>query len=307
MINFRYHVVSLTAVFFALAIGLVVGTAALNGPVADSLKEQVTSLGQQNQELRDRVDHLTADVNSRERFAEQIAPVVLAGRLTNTKVLVVSLPTGGDYVEAVTKMLVTAGAKITGTVAVSDSFLDPARNDELLDLAHTALPASVTGGLPTNSVGVESSSALLAAVLLNRIPAPSEADLRSVLAAYDSQGYLEQTQKVTGPADAVVVISGPPLTDKDAARKNAAAVTFVTQLTKAGRVLVASDSDAGNGNVVTAVRGEPTLSSRVSTVDNVATPQGRLVAAWAVADRISGKVGHYGIGSGTTLLPKVSQ
>ena len=38
MINFRYHVVSLTAVFLALAIGLVVGTAALNGPVADSLK-----------------------------------------------------------------------------------------------------------------------------------------------------------------------------------------------------------------------------------------------------------------------------
>ena len=35
MINFRYHVVSLTAVFLALAIGLVVGTAALNGPVAD--------------------------------------------------------------------------------------------------------------------------------------------------------------------------------------------------------------------------------------------------------------------------------
>jgi len=34
VINFRYHVVSLTAVFLALAIGLVVGTAALNGPVA---------------------------------------------------------------------------------------------------------------------------------------------------------------------------------------------------------------------------------------------------------------------------------
>ena len=37
MINFRYHVVSLTAVVLALAIGLVVGTAALNGPVVDTL------------------------------------------------------------------------------------------------------------------------------------------------------------------------------------------------------------------------------------------------------------------------------
>jgi hypothetical protein len=51
VINFRYHVVSLTAVFLALAIGLVVGTAALNGPVADSLKNQISALkqGQQQQ------------------------------------------------------------------------------------------------------------------------------------------------------------------------------------------------------------------------------------------------------------------
>ena len=46
MINFRYHVVSLTAVFLALAIGLVVGTAALNGPAADALNDQVDALSQ---------------------------------------------------------------------------------------------------------------------------------------------------------------------------------------------------------------------------------------------------------------------
>ena len=53
MINFRYHVVSLTAVFLALAIGLVVGTAALNGPVADSLKDQVQGLNRDNSNLRE--------------------------------------------------------------------------------------------------------------------------------------------------------------------------------------------------------------------------------------------------------------
>ncbi len=47
VINFRYHVVSLTAVFLALAIGLVVGTAALNGPVADSLNDQVNGISRQ--------------------------------------------------------------------------------------------------------------------------------------------------------------------------------------------------------------------------------------------------------------------
>jgi hypothetical protein len=305
VINFRYHVVSLTAVFFALAIGLIVGTAALNGPVADSLHERVTSLGQQNQELRDRMNHLTDDVNSREQFAELAAPTLLANKLTGSRVLIVSFPTGDQYVEDVAKMLLTAGAKITGKVELTDKFTDPARNDQLLDLAHTALPPSITSG-PTNSDGVESSAALLAAVLLTRTPAVPDADLRRVLAAYASQGYLDRADAVTGPADAVVIVSGPPATDKDAARKNAAIVTLVVQFDKAGNVVVAASGDAGNGNVVAEVRGDPQLSKYVSTVDNVATPQGRLVTAWAVADQIAGKVGQYGIGSGASLLPKTS-
>jgi hypothetical protein len=307
VINFRYHVVSLTAVFFALAIGLIVGTAALNGPVADSLHEQVTSLGQQNQELRDRVNHLNDDVNSKERFAEQLAPVVLANRLTGARILILSLPSGDDYVDDVARMLTIAGGRITGRVGVTDKFVDPAHNDELLDLAHTALPPGVTGNLPTNSDGVESSSALLAAVLLNHTPTVPEVDLRRVLVAYSSQGYLARTDTVTGPADAVVVVSGPPATDKDAARKNADVVTLVAQFDRAGKVVVAASADAGNGNVVAEVRGDPRLSRSVSTVDNVATPQGWLVTAWTVADRIAGKVGHYGIGSGASLLPKTSQ
>ena len=35
MIDFRYHIVSLVAVFLALAVGLVLGTTALNQPILD--------------------------------------------------------------------------------------------------------------------------------------------------------------------------------------------------------------------------------------------------------------------------------
>jgi len=44
VINFRYHVVSLAAVFLALAIGLVVGTSSANGPLTENLNEQVNTL-----------------------------------------------------------------------------------------------------------------------------------------------------------------------------------------------------------------------------------------------------------------------
>ena len=73
MINFRYHVVSLTAVFLALAIGLVVGTAALNGPVADSLNDNVNGLRKDNQQLRETVASLKEEVNREEEFAVEAA------------------------------------------------------------------------------------------------------------------------------------------------------------------------------------------------------------------------------------------
>ncbi len=73
MINFRYHVVSLTAVFLALAIGLVVGTAALNGPVVDGLDSQVKNLSKDNSQLRESVGQLQDEVNSQEEFATAAA------------------------------------------------------------------------------------------------------------------------------------------------------------------------------------------------------------------------------------------
>jgi hypothetical protein len=44
---------------------------------------------------------------------------------------------------------------------------------------------------------------------------------------------------------------------------------------------------------------------KVSTVDNIASPQGRATALLALAEQIEGRAGHYGIGSGATaLMPK---
>jgi hypothetical protein len=307
VINFRYHVVSLTAVFLALAIGLVVGTTALNGPISESLKDQVDEFGKQNQELRDRINHLEDDVDKKEDFATQVAPVLLANKLANDRVLVLTLPSGTGYVEDVTQMLTAAGATITGTVQVNDKFIDPARNDELLDLTHQSAPASIISTLPTNTDGVEASSALLAAVLLDRTPPVPATELASVLAAYKKAGYVTVNGNVSGPAGAVVVISGPPVADKDGPRKNAAVVTLVDQLDQAGKIVVAANGLAGDGNVVAAVRADPKLKTTVSTVDNVSTPQGRLAAALAVADQLDGhEAGQYGIGDGTTLLPKLA-
>jgi copper transport outer membrane protein MctB len=313
VINFRYHVVSLTAVFLALAIGLVVGTAALNGPVADSLNNRVTELRKDNTQLRDTVSNLEEQLNREEDFATEAAPLLLAGKLTGRRVLVLTLPTGREQADAVRAMLTAAGATVTGRVDVQDSFFNPENSEELLYLANQASqPTISTTGLPANSDGVETASALLASGVLDRAEgtAVTPADLTALLTAYEKAGYLgfpdPAKDKPTGPAQAVVVVSGLPYTDKDSAKKDESVVTLVSQFDRVGRVVVAGNG-ASDGNVVAAVRGDGSLTKAITTVDNANTVQGQVVTALAAAELLqTDKAGQYGLGAGaTSLMPKL--
>ncbi|WP_422739667.1 copper transporter [Micromonospora sp. WMMD729] len=313
MINFRYHVVSLTAVFLALAIGLVVGTAALNGPVADSLKQQVTGLRKDNQQWRQQVANMEKQLGLEEEFAEEMSQVVLPGTLSGRRVVVLSLPNGRDHTEGVLKKLQLAGATITGRVDLQDKFINPDNNSNLLELAVTAArPTAQTTGLPGNGHGVETSSALLASVLLDRAQgaAPvSDADRRAVLAAYNNAGYLTtDNNKVTGPAEAVVVVSGQPYVDKDSEKRDESVVKIAEQFDRTGAIVIGGNGSAG-GNVVSVVRGDPVLSQTISTVDNANTVQGQLVTSLALVQQLTEKkAGQYGVGdNAASLLPRLPQ
>lgn len=308
MINFRYHVVSLTAVFLALAIGLVVGTTALNGPVSDSLRYQLDALKKDNSNKRDQVDQYRDQINRSQDFATQIAPTLLNGKLTGRRILVVGLPDTSDYMAGVISMLQIAGATVTAKVTVQDKFFDPNVNSELLDLANQSSQGTIPLDLlPLNSDGVETASAQLALGLLQRSGATqaSPDDVAALLTAYTKQGYIAVDDKATGGAEGAVFISGEPPTDKDAAKKNQSAVTMVTQFAK-DKPLVVAGVGVGDGNLISAVRGDPTLVKEISTVDNASTVQGQVATAMVTSERfLQNKVGQYGL-SGSSLVPKAA-
>jgi hypothetical protein len=178
--------------------------------------------------------------------------------------------------------------------------------------------------LPANSDGVETSAALIAAVLLDggasapggesetepdggaglsSVPAD---DRRAVLSSYAAMEYLEQ-EGVTSPAELVLVVAGLPDAESDADERNQAAFTTITQFALAGPVVVAASGEAGDGNVVAEVRSDPQLSAEVSTVDNASTPQGQISTGLTVSQQLAGAVGHYGVGGGADrLLPDVA-
>jgi Copper transport outer membrane protein, MctB len=306
VINFRYHVVSLTAVFLALAIGLVVGTAALNGPAADALNENINALRKSNQNYRDQMASMQKEQSRKDDYVAESSAYLLTSKLATRRVVVVVLPSGRDSVKGVTTQLTAAGAKITGTVALNDKFTDPENSTELMELSEKSLPPAIPGtSLPSNSDAVETASALLAAVLMDRSPAVSANEMNAVLTAFNKAGYLSVDGKVTGPAEAVVMVSGMPYTDSAASDKNNNVQTTVVQFDKAGPIVVAGVL-GGDGNVIAGVREDPALVKSVSTVDDASTLQGQVVSALACWEQlVQGKTGQYGVGSGaTSLMPK---
>jgi hypothetical protein len=301
-------VVSLTAVFLALAIGLVVGTAALNNPLSDALKNRVDALSKQNQGYRDQITQLETEAGKQEQFTQQAAPIMLSGTLTGRTVLVVSMQQAGPTLPKVLDMLRLAGARVTGQVEIQDKFIDPNSKASLLDVATEALPPGVTG-VPPNSNGVETSTFLLAAVLVTHRPplALSTDNAKSVITAYKEGNFIVPTGDLTEPADAVVFIAGPPYNDTEADAKNANVLTMVDQFSRVGRpIVVAAPGAAGPGNVISQVRGDAGLSKVVSTVDNVSTPDGQVAVPLALAEFLNTtKPGHYGVAAGASaMLPK---
>jgi hypothetical protein len=309
VINFRYHVVSLAAVFLALAIGLVVGTAAANGPIADNLKDQYNNVSADNQQLRDQLDERTADLDKAGEFAAESAPALLAGRLSGKKVLVLSLEGNNKdvdkTVDGLTTFLQTAGATVTGKVKLTEKFIAPTSKNQLLDTADKSAPPSVSGALPNQNDGVDTSAALLATLLVGRSGSAAADGTRTVLAAYESQSFISYDGEFTAPAEVVVLVAGAPTTGKDAKDRTTAAMTVVNRFELAGGLVVGGLSAAG---VVSSVRSDTALNKQVSTVDNVVTAQGQVAAVLAVADRIAGKTGNYGTGGGaTSMLPRTTK
>jgi len=215
----------------------------------------------------------------------------------------VVLTASAEHVVAgVEALLAAGGAAVTGRIELTDRFTDPARRDDLLDLATASRPPGVTTGLPATADGVLATTALFAAVLLRRTPPVPEGEVRGVLAAYVSHGYLTGSSGAATPADAIVFLAGTAVAE----HPDSPVSMLATGLGQAGAV-VAAGTGAPTGSVLGQLRTDPLTTNRVSTVDNVNTPLGKLATAWALADLLAGRCGHYGDGPGaTSSLPPVA-
>ena len=82
MISFRYHLVSIVAVFLALAVGILMGTTVIKQGIIDQLKRSSDNAIKNSNQLRTQVSQLQAEIAVLNRFMTQSEPQLITGRLT---------------------------------------------------------------------------------------------------------------------------------------------------------------------------------------------------------------------------------
>jgi len=139
VINLRYHIVSLTAVFLALGIGLTLGSTFLDRVTVDTLKNQLDTVQArvdeteaENSSLRDR---LTALEEREAGLMDGLAERLVAGHLDEVPVLVVAAAgTPEPLIDRTLAALTGAGAQPVGTWELTDRW-DLDDEEEIRDLS----------------------------------------------------------------------------------------------------------------------------------------------------------------------------
>lgn len=297
MISFRYHLVSIIALFLALALGIVVGTTGLNGEILKGLKREVKSLQADNATLRTTNADLTKRADNADSYVAAYEKKVVAGTLANKTVLLISSPSVSESMKSGIETAVKdAGGAVVSRIQLAAAYLDPARQQDIRRFATTGAARPVGLQLPATSDATVLGGALLAYVLSGK---GVHTDLIGVISGLSQLNLLRVEGGDPKAAQFAVVLTSGALPKNDARAK--AMPALVSELSQVGmRTVVAGDApSATEQGLLAVVRADSAVTRSVSTIDNADSALGRVSTVLSLS---SATPGQYGTGSGVDRL-----
>jgi Copper transport outer membrane protein, MctB len=330
VIDFRYHLVSIVAVFLALAIGIVLGSTELQGTTYNFLDRTTAKLQGELNQTRGQLATAQAQANEGESYAQTVEPAVLRDLLPGQRLLIVTEPGASSAaVAGISAAAADADATVTGQIALQPKFFDTsATTQDSLDQTTLDLDRSVNVPL-TDTEGYQQQAAqLLATEILVKSPAqpsdgaaqPSDAastnpsptdspspnssspnspssDAQSILDAYASSGFLNTTGQPADQASLVVVVTPQTVpADGSADQLDQLLIPLVSELAANSSATVVAGTQAGSGSgSPMAVLRSNNVANQVSTVDDADLYSGQTVVIQALALMLrGGKAASYG-------------
>lgn len=328
MITFRFYVVSTTALFLALAVGILIGSA-LDESIVERLENRITSVDRRLDEVSAENDELRSTSKRMEELLASSSPHLVSGSLADERVLIVAeRGVDPDHVRSLRELALVANAQAPGVLWLEKGWAladDDVRTSLAEDLDLTVTPAPTLRlrawrllleqliapdadltVVPSDPPGAEeelqesTTTHAVPATTLPDVPDVPEVPL-DVLGVLDTRGLLSveelgdetsTVRSVFGPGLIVIVVTGPQ-TDL---REVGFTASLLSTNTDVGvlTVLAAVSRDEDPGPVLRAVLDDEVLRERIATVDNLQTSLGRVAALLAAADLRFSVIGHYG-------------
>jgi hypothetical protein len=288
VISYRHHLVSLLAVFLALAVGIVLG----GGPLTELGRADSPAAAGPGAERATRQAERSAAFG--DDFAAAGAATLYAGRLEGQAVSLLTLPGAADgEVSALGAQVEAAGGTVAGTYDARPALVS-AGEKSLVD----TLGSQLMTQLGARAVSADAPTYERLGELLGIALGASDASAEDTTSVRQS---LAGAELLTSPAEPeasglVLVVLGDETDD-------AILAGLATGLAeKATGVVVAGDTESGVSGDLKALRGEDAVDE-VATVDGIDTGIGRVTAALALARSIRVQGGSFGASGSDGAVP----
>jgi hypothetical protein len=305
VIEFRYHVISIAAVFLALATGIALGA----GPLTGGVNPQAASAAEQDRQakvLQTQLDQAAQRDSFSDAYARATAGQLLQGRLEGRGVVLVLLPGAeGDIANRVAEQIAAAGGSVTGTLEVQPALLDPQNRKVAEGLAMQVLER-VQEVPPTDGASTyELVGYSLARGFLTDQPegAPVDSAAQTVAATYQMADYVTTDGDVDRRASLAVVVSADAERLEQGQRELVTTVIRSLDAASSGVVVAGGAASTTDGGYLAAIR-DSDVAQEVSTVDAADTVAGQVVTVLALAEQAGGDAGQYGIDAPDGAMPQ---
>ena len=285
MIDLRYHIYSLVAVFLALAVGVVIGTSfTATSPVAQQsgkltrmermvrrLEHDFTLVRAEIIKKQNEIHVLQIADKRNEEFSRAALPLILKNRLAWRNIAIVQ--TGAYDISGQMKTaLELAGAQVTSVTKI----LDP----RLLDDSQSVDALTTKLALPSPAAGQHKASPILQTLAVGLVSARDQ----EILAKMEELKIITRSGEYNRWNKLVVVVGGGAKKGQNFAERVDA--PFIEELRKTGVVVVGCEpSDAVESYMRTYRKTD------IATVDNADKSAGQAALVCALA----GEAGHFGI------------
>ncbi len=302
MINFRYHVVSILAVFLALAIGTVMGASFVGQGVIDGLRGRIDEVEKNKDAIRDENTALTNENDRLNAFVDESAPFTVANRLPGVRVsLVAERGVSADAVDAQARSLRAAGGIVPGVIWLEDRW-------QLGSAADAAALRDATGLTNRSRESLRAAAARLVGQRLAGEPPVSDDVLTKLAAAQfvtltgAAGSATPAVTEFTGTSSRLLELGGPGHAVPPSVSTGVAAGALDAKFPVAiGQVFEPSDEAIDRGAWIGVVADTDTIRGRVSTINDVELVEGQIGATLVLDEIGRGKTGTYGIGEDRAL------